>query len=73
MLIKSVYLSEINKVVWCFDEEGVHLPHLDGKYEFRKEAILAEVSPDAEFYISRWGQGNFEKITREQWEELYEN
>jgi hypothetical protein len=64
-MIKSLYRT--NDTVFVFDEEGLHLPQYDGKFVFLRDRILADLAPNAEFYISRWGQGNFEKVTKEQW------
>ncbi|MBU1067371.1 hypothetical protein KKE60_06260, partial [Patescibacteria group bacterium] len=50
-----------------FDEEGLPLRQFDGLFEFVKDKIWGNLSKDAEFHIATWGQGNFHKVTREQW------
>ena len=65
-MIKSVYLLQQREVI-VFDKEGEHLHQYDGKFQLVRDTVLADCAPDAEFYITRWGQGNFEKVTREDW------
>lgn len=64
--IKFIYCLQNDHVV-VFDEEGQPLRQYTGAFKLVKDRVLKDVRPDAEFYISVWGQGNFEKVTEEQW------
>ncbi len=65
-IIKTVYRLRGDQVV-TFDGEGLPLRQFDGLFEFVKDEILKNLTDDAEFFIATWGQGNFDKVTREQW------
>jgi len=65
-LIKSTYRLRGDHVI-NFDKEGSPLRQFDGKFEFVKDKVLEKLTDDAEFFIATWGQGNFDKVTKEQW------
>jgi len=65
-IIKTAYRLRGDQVI-TFDDEGVPLRQFDGSFEFVKDKVLENLREDAEFHIATWGQGNFDKVTREQW------
>ena len=66
-MIKSAYRLWLNDQVFCFDEEGKYMRRFDGKFQFLKNLIMETLAPDAEFFMSGELQGNWTKITQEQW------
>lgn len=64
--IKSVYRLQGDQVV-AFDKNGQPLRQYTRMFELVKAEVLKNIKPDTEFYISTWGMGNFEKVTKEQW------
>ena len=65
-IIKTAYRLRGDQVI-AFDEKGLPLRQFDGLFEFVKEKVLENLREDAEFHIATWGQGNFDKVTKEQW------
>ena len=64
--IKSVYRLQGDQVV-AFDKEGQPLRQYTGFFEFAKDRVLKDVRPSTEFFISVFGLGQFDKVTKEQW------
>ena len=65
-IIKSTYRLFKDQVI-NFDKDGLPLRDFDGFFEFVKDKVLENLAEDAEFFIATWGQGNFDKVTKEQW------
>ena len=65
-MIKTVYRLGGDQVI-TFDDVGDPLRQFDGLFAFVKERVLENLREDAEFYIATWGQGNFDKVNKEQW------
>ena len=65
-MIKSAYRLRGDQVV-NFDKDGLPLRGFDGSFVFVKDKVIDNLTDDAEFFIATWGQGNFDKVTREQW------
>ena len=65
-IIKSTYRLFKDQVI-NFDKDGLPLRDFDGSFEFVKDEVIENLAEDAEFFIATWGQGNFDKVTKEQW------